>query len=152
MACRQTGFAFLASSSVQECMDLALVAHLSAIDSSVPFVHFFDGFRTSHEIQKIEVWDYKDLAEMVDMDAVAAFRARALNPEHPVMGADYNQTVKAIKEAESYHGPSLVIGYAPCEMHGIKGGMARPGRVTVSLRKSIISHPFNVRGHVKCFT
>ena len=84
-ACRQTGFAMLCSSSVQEVMDLGAVAHLTAIKGRVPFLHFFDGFRTSHEIQKIEIWDYDDLAEMCDMDAVAAFRKRALNPEHPVM-------------------------------------------------------------------
>jgi pyruvate-ferredoxin/flavodoxin oxidoreductase len=84
MACRQTGFALLASSNQQEAMDLAAVAHLSAIKGRVPFLHFFDGFRTSHEIQKIEVWDYKDLADMLDYDALAAFRARALSPEHPV--------------------------------------------------------------------
>ena len=84
-ACRQTGFAMLCSSSVQEVMDLGAVAHLSAIKGRVPFLHFFDGFRTSHEIQKIEVWDYKDLDEMLDHDAVDAFRRRALNPEHPVL-------------------------------------------------------------------
>ena len=83
MACRQTGFAMLAEGSVQEVMDLGAVAHLAAIKSRVPFVNFFDGFRTSHEIQKIQIWDYDDLAEMVDMDAVKEFRARALNPEHP---------------------------------------------------------------------
>ena len=85
MACRQTGFAMLAEGSVQEVMDLAPVAHLAAIKGRVPFVNFFDGFRTSHEIQKIQIWDYEDLAEMVDMDAVKAFRDRALNPERPVM-------------------------------------------------------------------
>ncbi|MGM9638503.1 MAG: pyruvate:ferredoxin (flavodoxin) oxidoreductase, partial [Butyricicoccaceae bacterium] len=84
MACRQTGFAMLASTNPQEAMDLAAVAHLSAIKGRVPFLHFFDGFRTSHEIQKIEVWDYEDLKEMVDMDAVQRFRDHALNPEHPV--------------------------------------------------------------------
>ncbi|HEY3315164.1 MAG TPA: pyruvate:ferredoxin (flavodoxin) oxidoreductase [Bacillota bacterium] len=83
MAVRQTGFAMLASNSVQEVMDLALVAHLSAIRSSVPFVHFFDGFRTSHEVQKIETIDYEDIAKLVDKDAITAFRQRALNPEHP---------------------------------------------------------------------
>jgi len=83
MACRQTGFAMLASSSVQECMDLALVTHLSAIDSSVPFVHFFDGFRTSHEIQKIEVIDYEDMKSLVNYDKIAEFRKKAMNPEHP---------------------------------------------------------------------
>ena len=85
MACRQTGFAILAEGNVQEVMDLAPVAHLSAIKGRVPFINFFDGFRTSHEIQKVAIWDYKDLAEMVDMDAVEAFRKRALNPEHPTM-------------------------------------------------------------------
>ena len=84
-ACRQTGFAMLAETNPQEIMDLGAVAHLATIKGRVPFINFFDGFRTSHEIQKIEVWDYKDLAEMVDMDAVAAFRARALNPDHPIL-------------------------------------------------------------------
>ncbi len=86
MSCRQTGFAMLASASVQEVMDLALVTHLSAIKGSVPFVHFFDGFRTSHEVQKIEAIDYEDMDKLLDRDAVAAFRARALNPEHPHLG------------------------------------------------------------------
>ena len=85
MACRQTGFAMLAESNVQEVMDLSPVAHLSAIKGRVPFLNFFDGFRTSHEIQKIQVWDYDDLKEMVDMDAVQAFRDRALSSEHPTM-------------------------------------------------------------------
>ena len=85
MACRQTGFAMLAETNPQEVMDLSAVAHLATIKSRVPFINFFDGFRTSHEIQKIEVWDYKDLAEMCDMDAVEEFRKRALNPERPVM-------------------------------------------------------------------
>ena len=84
-ACRQTGFAMLAETNQQEIMDLGAVAHLATIEGRVPFINFFDGFRTSHEIQKIAVWDYKDLAEMVDMDAVAAFRARSINPEHPVL-------------------------------------------------------------------
>ena len=84
MACRQTGFAMLAETNVQEVMDLAAVAHLSAIKGKVPFLNFFDGFRTSHEIQKVAIWDYDDLADMVDMDAVQAFRDHALNPEHPV--------------------------------------------------------------------
>ena len=83
MACRQTGFAMLAETNVQEVMDLGAVAHLAAIKGRMPFLNFFDGFRTSHEIQKIAVWDYADLAEMCDMDAVAAFRAHALNPNHP---------------------------------------------------------------------
>ena len=84
-ACRQTGFAMLAETNPQEVMDLGAVAHLAAIKGRVPFINFFDGFRTSHEIQKIQVWDYEDLKEMCDMDAVNAFRKRALNPEHPVM-------------------------------------------------------------------
>jgi len=83
MACRQTGFAMLASGSVQEAQDMALVAHLATIKSSVPFLHFFDGFRTSHEVQKIEQIAYEDIAKLVDWDKVTAFRARALNPEHP---------------------------------------------------------------------
>ena len=85
MACRQTGFAMLAEGNVQEVMDLSPVAHLAAIKGRVPFINFFDGFRTSHEIQKVAIWDYKDLAEMVDMQAVEDFRKRALNPEHPTM-------------------------------------------------------------------
>ena len=84
-ACRQTGFAMLAETNPQEVMDLGAVAHLASIKGRVPFINFFDGFRTSHEIQKIEVWDYDDLKEMTDLDAVAAFRKRALNPEHPTM-------------------------------------------------------------------
>ncbi len=83
MACRATGFAMLASASVQECIDLALVSHLSAIDSSVPFIHFFDGFRTSHELQKIELIDYDDMAKLMPMDKVDEFKYGALNPEHP---------------------------------------------------------------------
>ena len=84
-ACRQTGFAMLAETNTQEVMDLGAVAHLATIESRVPFLNFFDGFRTSHEIQKIEVWDFDDLKDMCDMDAVDAFRKRALNPERPVM-------------------------------------------------------------------
>ena len=85
MACRQTGFAMLAETNPQEVMDLGAVALLAAIKGRVPFLNFFDGFRTSHEIQKIDIWDYEDLKDMVDMDAIEAFRARALNPEHPTM-------------------------------------------------------------------
>ena len=84
-ACRQTGYAMLCSTNPQEVMDLGAVAHLSAIKGRVPFLHFFDGFRTSHEIQKIEKWDYEDLKEMCNMEAVEEFRAKALNPEHPKM-------------------------------------------------------------------
>ena len=84
-ACRQTGFAMLCSTNPQEVMDLGTIAHLSTLKSRVPFLHFFDGFRTSHEIQKIETWDKADVAEMVDWDALDAFRNRAINPEHPVL-------------------------------------------------------------------
>ncbi|MEG1849034.1 MAG: pyruvate:ferredoxin (flavodoxin) oxidoreductase, partial [Oscillospiraceae bacterium] len=115
-ACRQTGFAFLCSGNVQETMDLGAVAHLSAIRGRVPFVHFFDGFRTSHEIQKIEVWDDADLKEMVDMDAVAAFRKRALNPEHPVLrGSAQNPDIffQAREAANPYYDalPGVVEDY-----------------------------------------
>ena len=85
MACRQTGFAMLAEGNVQEIMDLAPVAHLAAIKGRVPFLNFFDGFRTSHEVQKVACWDYADLADMCDMDAVQAFRDHSLNPERPSM-------------------------------------------------------------------
>ncbi len=84
-ACRQTGFAMLCETNVQEVMDLGAVAHLAAIEGRVPFINFFDGFRTSHEIQKIAIWDYDDLKDMVNMDAVNAFRAHSLNPERPAM-------------------------------------------------------------------
>ena len=82
-ACRQTGCAMLCESSVQEVMDLTPVAHLASIKGKIPFINFFDGFRTSHEIQKIETWDYEDLKDMADMDAIDAFRKNALNPNHP---------------------------------------------------------------------
>lgn len=85
MACRQTGFNFLASASVQECMDLALVAHLSALDASLPFCHFFDGFRTSHEVQKIHTIDLEDVKKIVDYEKIEYFRERAMNPEHPLI-------------------------------------------------------------------
>ena len=94
MACRQTGFAMLAAASVQEVMDLSLVAHLSTVEASLPFVSFFDGFRTSHEIQKIEVIDYDDMKPLLNMDKVAAFRARSMNPEHPdVRGTAQNPDI-----------------------------------------------------------
>lgn len=115
-ACRQTGFAFLCSSSVQEVMDLGAVAHLATIKGRVPFVHFFDGFRTSHELQKIEEWDYKDLEEMLDMDAVDAFRRRSLNPEHPVLrGSAQNPDVffQAREACNTYYDaiPDIVEDY-----------------------------------------
>jgi pyruvate-ferredoxin/flavodoxin oxidoreductase len=116
MAVRQTGFALLASASVQEVMDLALVAHLSAIKGSVPFVHFFDGFRTSHEIQKIELIDYEDMARLVDMDAVAAFRARGANPERPeIRGTAQNPDIyfQGLEAANQYYEalPAIVEKY-----------------------------------------
>ncbi len=115
-ACRQTGFAMLATSNVQEVMDLAAVAHLAAIQGRVPFLHFFDGFRTSHEIQKIDIWDYEDLADMVDMDAVAAYRKRSLNPEHPVLrGSAQNPDVffQAKEANNTYYDaiPGIVESY-----------------------------------------
>ena len=115
-ACRQTGYAMLCANSPQEVMDLAAVAHLSAIKGRVPFLHFFDGFRTSHEIQKIEVWDYEDLADMLDWDAVDAFRRRALNPEHPVMrGTAQNDDIffQAREACNKYYDavPDVVIEY-----------------------------------------
>ena len=91
-ACRQTGYAMLCSNNPQEVMDLGAVAHLATLKSSVPFLHFFDGFRTSHEIQKIEVWDYEDLKDMVDMEDVKRFRAHALNPEHPTLRGSSSST------------------------------------------------------------
>ena len=105
-ACRQTGYAMLCSNNPQEIMDLAAVAHLSAIKGRVPFMHFFDGFRTSHEIQKVAVWDYEDLGEMLDWDAVEAFRRRALNPEHPVIrGTAQNDDIffQAREACNSYY-------------------------------------------------
>ena len=116
MSARQTGFALLASGSVQEVMDLGAVAHLSSIKSRIPFLHFFDGFRTSHEVQKIEAWDYDELASMLDMDAVQAFRDRALNPEHPVIrGTAQNPDIffQAREAANPYYDrlPGIVTEY-----------------------------------------
>jgi len=116
MATRQTGFAMLASGSVQEVMDLAGVAHLSAIKSRVPFLHFFDGFRTSHEVQKIEVIDYEEFKNLVDFDAVKAFRDRALNPEHPVTrGTAQNPDIffQARESSNRYYDeiPDIVANY-----------------------------------------
>ena len=116
LACANTGYAMLCSNSVQEVMDLAGVAHLSAIKSRVPFLHFFDGFRTSHEQQKIEVMDYDDLAKLVDQDAVKRFRDSALNPEHPVIrGTNQNPDIffQAREAAAPFHKavPDIVAGY-----------------------------------------
>ncbi len=115
-ACRQTGYAMLCSNNPQEIMDLAAVAHLSTIKGRVPFLHFFDGFRTSHEIQKIETWDYEDLGEMLDWDAVEAFRRRALNPEHPVIrGTAQNDDIffQAREACNTYYDaiPEIVVEY-----------------------------------------
>ena len=115
-ACRQTGFAMLCEGSVQEVMDLSAVAHLAAIKGRVPFLNFFDGFRTSHEIQKIETWDYEDLKEMVDMDAVDAFRRRAMNPEHPTLrGTAQNSDIffQAREACNTYYNnvPEIVEEY-----------------------------------------
>ncbi|MDR0841631.1 MAG: pyruvate:ferredoxin (flavodoxin) oxidoreductase [Christensenellaceae bacterium] len=116
MGCRQTGFAMLAAASVQEVMDLALVAHLASIKSSVPFLHFFDGFRTSHEVQKVEAIDYEDMAKLLDYDAVKAFRARALNPEHPHLGGTAQNPdiyFQGREAANKYYEavPGIVEGY-----------------------------------------
>ena len=115
-ACRQTGYAMLCSNNPQECMDLVAVAHLAAIEGRVPFLHFFDGFRTSHEIQKIEEWDYADLADMLNWDAVEAFRRRALNPEHPVTrGTAQNDDIffQAREACNKYYDavPEVVVKY-----------------------------------------
>lgn len=116
MACRQTGFAMLAETNVQEVMDLSAVAHLSAIKGRVPFINFFDGFRTSHEVQKIAVWDYEDLADMCDMDAVSEFRDHALNPERPAMRGSHENGDIFFQHREACNGiydalPSVVEDY-----------------------------------------
>ncbi|MEE8705869.1 MAG: pyruvate:ferredoxin (flavodoxin) oxidoreductase, partial [Oscillospiraceae bacterium] len=115
-ACRQTGFAMLCSNSPQEAMDLGAVAHLAAIKGHVPFLHFFDGFRTSHEVQKIHYWDYKDLGDMLDWDEVAKFRKNALNPEHPVTrGTAQNDDIffQASEASNPYYDalPAIVEDY-----------------------------------------
>jgi len=115
-ACRQTGVAMLCAGNVQEVMDLGAVAHLSAIKGRVPFIHFFDGFRTSHEVQKIETWDYEDLKRMVDWDAIDAFRNRALNPEHPTLrGTAQNPDIffQAREASNCYYDdlPAIVENY-----------------------------------------
>jgi len=115
-ACRQTGCAMLCESSVQEVMDLTPVAHCAAIKGKVPFINFFDGFRTSHEVQKIETWDYEDLKDMVDMDAVDAFRMNALNPNHPCQrGSAQNPDIffQAREACNQYYDalPAMVQGY-----------------------------------------
>ena len=116
MSCRSTGYAMLCSADPQEVRDLGAVAHLAALRVRVPFLHFFDGFRTSHEIRKVRVWDYDELREMVDRDALAAFRARALNPEHPVLrGSAQNPDIffQASETRNQYYDalPEVVEGY-----------------------------------------
>ncbi|MBQ4149966.1 MAG: pyruvate:ferredoxin (flavodoxin) oxidoreductase, partial [Clostridium sp.] len=115
-ACRQTGCAMLCESSVQEVMDLTPVAHLSAIKGRVPFINFFDGFRTSHEIQKIETWDYEDLKDMADFDAIREFKKNAMNPNHPVeRGSAQNPDIffQVSEAANKYYDamPAIVQGY-----------------------------------------
>lgn len=116
MACRQTGFAMLAETNVQEVMDLSAVAHLSAIKGRIPFINFFDGFRTSHEVQKIAVWDYEDLADMCDMQAVSEFRDHALNPERPAMRGSHENGDVFFQHREACNGvydalPAVVEDY-----------------------------------------
>ena len=115
-ACRQTGYAMLCSNSPQEVMDLGAVAHLAAIKGRVPFLHFFDGFRTSHEVQKISIWDYEDLGEMLDWNAVEEFRHRSLNPEHPALrGTAQNDDIffQAREACNKYYDeiPGVVVDY-----------------------------------------
>lgn len=130
MACRQTGFAMLASGSVQETMDLAGVAHLSSIKGRVPFLHFFDGFRTSHEVQKIEVMEYDDLKALVDWDALKSFKDNALNPEHPVLrGTAQNPDIyfQGREAANTYYDkiPDVVSDYMK-EISKITGREYKP--------------------------
>ena len=125
MACRQTGFAMLASSSVQECMDMAAVAHLSAIKGSVPFIHFFDGFRTSHEIQKIDVLDYDVLKGLLDTQALKRFRKRSLNSERPVMRSAVQNPDTFFQSREAVNPyydalPQVVEGYME-KINGVTG-------------------------------
>jgi len=116
MACRQTGAVLLASSNVQECMDLGCVAHLSALSARLPFIHFFDGFRTSHEVQKIEALDYEDMARLLDYNALQEFRDRALSPEHPVVrGTAQNPDIyfqgREVQNKFYEKVPEIVVGY-----------------------------------------
>ena len=116
MSTRQTGFALLCSSSVQEVMDLGGIAHLSAIKGRVPFLHFFDGFRTSHEVQKIEIIEHEEFAQLVDMEAVQKFRDNALNPEHPcIRGTAQNPDIffQAREASKPYYEafPAIVADY-----------------------------------------
>ncbi len=136
MACRQTGFAMLASASVQEAMDMALVSHLAAIQSSVPFMHFFDGFRTSHEIQKIEIIDYEDIKKLVDWDAISDFRRRGANPEHPeIRGTAQNPDIY-------YQGREAVNAYYQDLDRIIEENMKKVGALTGRHYR-----PFDYVGH-----
>ena len=129
-AARQTGFAMLATNSVQEVMDLAGVAHLAAIKTRVPFLHFFDGFRTSHEIQKVEVMDYEVFKNLIDMDAVQAFRDRALNPEHPVTRgtAENDDVYFQTREAQNkfYDAVPDVVAHYMAEISKVTGRDYKP--------------------------
>ena len=130
MACRQTGFALLASSSVQDCMDLGAVSHLAAIRGHVPFLHFFDGFRTSHEIQNVECLDYDDLKKLIDWEELAKFRENALNPEHPVLRTtgQYDDTYFQSREAcNGFYDalPNVVAGYMD-EINKLSGRSYKP--------------------------
>ena len=138
MAVRQTGFASLASASVQEVMDLGLCAHLSAIESSVPFVHFFDGFRTSHEIQKIAVIDYDDMAKLTNFEAVAKFRARGANPERPELrkreehGTSQAKRRRPQAAPEGAQGGQGVLGRSKQAAPGGPGGHRQGGSLRLS--------------------
>lgn len=122
MACRQTGFNFLASASVQECMDLALVAHLSALDASLPFCHFFDGFRTSHEVNKINVIDIEDVKKIVDYDMIDEFRAHAMNPERPMIrGTAQNPDIYFQNLEASNPYVNMVPGIVETNMRKVEG-------------------------------
>ncbi|MDR1359410.1 MAG: pyruvate:ferredoxin (flavodoxin) oxidoreductase [Deltaproteobacteria bacterium] len=136
MATRQTGFALLASSSVQEAMDLALAAHLSAIESSVPFCHFFDGFRTSHEVQKIEAIDYADIARLVNWEKIARFREKSMNPEHP----DQRGTAQ---NADIYFQSREAVNSFYEALPGIVAGQMKK----ISDLTGRVYHPFDYAGH-----
>ena len=130
MACRQTGFAMLAEGSVQEVMDLSAVAHLASIKSRVPFVNFFDGFRTSHEVQKIEMLDTEDLSPLVDREALAAFRARSMNPDKPVMRGMAENPDHFFQHREALNPfyeavPDIVAGYME-EINKLTGREYKP--------------------------
>jgi pyruvate-ferredoxin/flavodoxin oxidoreductase len=143
MSARQTGFALLASSSVQEVMDLGGIAHLASIKSRVPFMHFFDGFRTSHEVQKIEVIEYDEFKNLLDMDAVQRFRDEALNPEHPVTrGTAQNPDIffQARESANKYYEavPAIVEKYMK-DISGLTVSMGMAKRLPLSRMLAVSS-------------